>query len=87
MDENQYISGGVGASVVIALIVLRQIYNAINHKRLRSTCCGAKMEASMDVDDTTPREKTSQVSVQVGQIPVESDQKGATTLRLPSPAL
>lgn len=58
MDENQYISGGVGASIVIAIIVLKQVYNAINHKRIRSTCCGRKLEASMDVEDTTPTATT-----------------------------
>ena len=30
------------------------IYAAINHKRIRSNCCGAKMEASFDIDNTTP---------------------------------
>ena len=30
------------------------IYAAINHKRMRSNCCGAKIEASFDVENTTP---------------------------------
>jgi hypothetical protein len=71
MDANQYISGGVGASVVIALIILKQIYTAINHKRMRSNCCGRKLEASVDFEDTSPKQ------VVVHQIdPVESNKSG-----------
>jgi hypothetical protein len=39
---------GFGISVVGA------IYTAINHKRVRSKCCGKVMEASLDVENTTP---------------------------------
>lgn len=30
------------------------IYAGVNHKRIRSTCCGKKLEASLDVESTTP---------------------------------
>jgi len=30
------------------------IYTALNHRRIRSTCCGKKMEASLDIEQTTP---------------------------------
>jgi hypothetical protein len=33
------------------------IYAAINHKRIRSNCCGKVLEASLDVSDTTPVKK------------------------------
>ena len=56
MDANQYISGGIGASVIVALLIAKQIYNTINHKRLRSNCCGNKLEASVDIEDTTPKD-------------------------------
>lgn len=56
MDSNQYISGGVGASIVIALLVLKQVYNTINHRRIRSRCCGQDLEASVDIEDTTPKD-------------------------------
>jgi len=56
MDANQYISGGIGASVIVALLIAKQIYNTINHKRLRSNCCGTKLEASVDIEDTTPKD-------------------------------
>ena len=56
MDANQYISGGIGASIVVVLLVLKQVYNTINHRRIRSNCCGTKLEASVDIDDTTPKD-------------------------------
>jgi hypothetical protein len=68
MDSNQYISGGIGASVVIAVIVLKQIYNTINHRRLRSNCCGTKLEASVDIDETTPKDAVNE-KVTVLQLP------------------
>lgn len=34
-----------GASAVIGVI---------NHKRIRSTCCGRKAEVSFDIESTTP---------------------------------
>jgi hypothetical protein len=33
---------------------LSAVYVAINHKRIRSTCCGRKMEVSLDFESTTP---------------------------------
>jgi len=56
MDSNQYISGGIGASIVVALIIAKQVYNTINHKRIRSKCCGQSLEASVDIDETTPKD-------------------------------
>jgi len=34
--------------------ILGVIYTAINHKRVRSKCCGRLLEASLDVENTTP---------------------------------
>ena len=56
MDSNQYISGGVGASIVVALLILKQVYNTLNHKRIRSKCCGKDIEASVDIEETTPKD-------------------------------
>lgn len=49
MDENVIIS-------IVALIVSvgGSIIAIINHKRLRSNCCGKKIEASIDIENTTP---------------------------------
>ena len=49
MDLPQ-IAGYIG----IATTLLGTIYIAINHRRVRSKCCGAVMEASVDVENTTP---------------------------------
>ena len=42
--------GGLG----IAFSVFGTIFAAINHKRLRSNCCGRKAVISVDVENTTP---------------------------------
>lgn len=34
--------------------ILGIIYTAVNHKRIRSKCCGKLFEASLDVENTTP---------------------------------
>ena len=41
-------------SIVISL--LGSIVAVINHKRIRSNCCGAKTEVSLDIENTTPGE-------------------------------
>ena len=44
------VMGTVSLIVAIGGIVIA----AINHKRLRSKCCGRKLEASIDIENTTP---------------------------------
>jgi hypothetical protein len=48
---DSFASGGVGASIVV---VIGLIYSAVNHKRIRSTCCGRQVDASLDIENTTP---------------------------------
>ena len=48
---DSYASGGIGATVVL---VLGMLYKFIDHKRIRSRCCG--WTASVDVEDVTPKE-------------------------------
>ena len=48
-DNNSIIS-----YVAIAVASVSSMFGIINHKRIRSSCCGAKMEVSLDVEDTTP---------------------------------
>ena len=40
--------------VGFGLSVLGAIYTAVNHKRVRSKCCGKVLEVSVDVENTTP---------------------------------
>jgi hypothetical protein len=52
MDNNTLIAG-VSLAVSLAGIVL----GVINHKRIVSTCCRYEIEASLDIDNTTPLAK------------------------------
>ena len=65
MDQNSLASGGVGASIVIGLGILYRVYLAINHHRIKSTCMGKEITASIDIDETTPK-KNNDASVDVG---------------------
>ena len=46
----------LGGSGLIATIlgVAFAVYKAVNHHRVRSSCCGKKLEVSLDVEQTTP---------------------------------
>ena len=47
-------SGGIGAGAVVALGIAYRIYLAVNHHRVRSSCCGKEISASIDIEQTTP---------------------------------
>jgi len=47
-------SSGIIAIVGLVISVGGSIVAIVNHKRLRSTCCGKKIEASIDIEETTP---------------------------------
>lgn len=38
----------------LVVSVVGMIYTAVNHKRIRSNCCGHDLVASIDVESTTP---------------------------------
>jgi hypothetical protein len=44
--------------IAFAVGVLSSVLAAINHTRVRSVCCGKKIEVSLDVDKTTPKDKS-----------------------------
>jgi len=56
---DNYASGGIGASVVIAFGICYKVYLAINHHKLKSTCMGKEFSASIDIDETTPKKDLS----------------------------
>lgn len=64
---DSYASGGIGASVVLALGLAYRVYVAVNHHRVRSNCCGKELVVSVDVEKTTP---PAQLKIKV---PVEND--------------
>jgi hypothetical protein len=57
MDQSILIQAGASATTISILFVLAWIYKTVNHKRLRSHCCGHDLDASVDIEDTTPKEK------------------------------
>ena len=52
MDNNQLSIAGATAGMTAAVGLLYKIYMVVNHKRIRSSCCGRKLEASLDIDNT-----------------------------------
>lgn len=53
MDASALV-GVVGGYVAMALTIVGAIYAAVNHKHIRSNCCGRVGEISLDVDTVTP---------------------------------
>lgn len=45
-------AGTVGGYLTIVLTVGGVIFAMVNHKRLRSNCCGRRVEISFDVENT-----------------------------------
>lgn len=52
MEEGGSISGYVALGIAVASTVI----GIVNHKRIRSNCCGKKAEVSLDIENTTPPE-------------------------------
>ena len=50
-------SDAIVSYVAIGLSVATTILAVINHKRVRSTCCGKTADISFDVENTTPPSK------------------------------
>jgi len=46
--------GGISGIVALVVVVAKEIYEALNHKRCRSNCCGLRSIVSLDVESTTP---------------------------------
>ena len=72
---DNYASGGLGASVIVFAGIL---YRLLNHKRIRSNCCGRIWTASVDVDNTVPspkieKEKSTQTEDKDASQPIQKD--------------
>jgi hypothetical protein len=63
MTELSEVVGSYAGYVSLGLFILGAIYGAVNHKRLRSKCCGRNVEASLDIEQTTPPRDKPPVSV------------------------
>lgn len=56
MDQSILIQAGASATTISIIFILGYVYKAINHRRIRSRCCGVDLDASVDVEDTTPKD-------------------------------
>jgi hypothetical protein len=54
---------GVLAIVSIVVSVGGSILAVVNHTRIRSVCCGRKLEVSLDVEKTTPPGEKLEIKV------------------------
>ena len=52
MDYNNI--GSIAGLVSLTVVVAEKIYQIVNHKRVRSNCCGKRTEISLDIENTTP---------------------------------
>lgn len=55
MEQSVLIQAGASATTISILFILGYIYQKVNHHRIRSRCCGKDFDASVDVEDTTPK--------------------------------
>ena len=58
MDAQTLQSGGLSAGFIFAIGLLYKLYHVINHHRIRSRCCGRTLDASIDIDGTSPTSPT-----------------------------
>ena len=69
-------AGGVAGLVSLVIVIVDRVVQTVNHKRVRSKCCGKIAEASLDVENTTPpSEKNIPVINTSGLIPFVPDIK------------
>lgn len=47
-------TSGIIAIIGLVISVGGSVLAIVNHKRIRSNCCGNKIEASLDIEETTP---------------------------------
>ena len=71
---DNYASGGIGASIIVFAGIF---YRLLNHKRIRSQCCGRIWTASVDIEETTPKiekEKSTQTEDKDADQPIQKDE-------------
>jgi hypothetical protein len=60
MDSN---TTAVVGYVSIILSVGTILLGVVNHKRIRSNCCGRKVDVSLDVENTTPPQGLPKIEI------------------------
>ena len=57
-QSSMLVNGGIGSAFTVATLISARfiwfLVRTLNHKRIRSFCCGRTCVASVDVEDTTP---------------------------------
>jgi hypothetical protein len=66
MDQN-----GIIGLVALGVSIVGSILGVINHRRLRSHCCGKDLVASIDLESTTPPESKDDLKIKIPQRPVD----------------
>jgi hypothetical protein len=68
----------IAAYVSLALSLGAVVIGIINHKRIRSTCCGKEASVSLDIESTSPK-KEAFVECPTKLSPSEADSKSRRT--------
>jgi hypothetical protein len=78
---DNYASGGVGAVSVLVLGLLYKLYQIINHRRIRSNCCGKIFVVAIDIDSTSTTPRQNQILPE--QSLIKSDQPVINQIKVP----
>ena len=54
---------GILAIIGVVISVGTALLGVINHQRIRSNCCGNKLEVSLDVERTTPPSDKMEIKI------------------------
>ena len=46
--------GGIAGLVSLVIVITEKVIQLVNHKRVRSKCCGRIGEASLEIENVTP---------------------------------
>jgi len=47
-------AGGIAGLVSLVIVIVDRVVQLVNHKRIRSNCCGRVGEVSLAIENTTP---------------------------------
>jgi len=68
---------GILAIIGVVISVGTALLGIINHQRIRSNCCGNKLEVSLDIEKTSPVERQKSLRINnpadKSEAPVEND--------------
>ena len=81
MDTTSILTATTTASTLLGIALV--VYKNVNHRRIRSSCCGYNMSASLDVESTTPPPERFEVN---NPIAVRQEQvQRSTQIVIPNP--